>query len=47
MCHFKKIFLFIYLAALDPSCGMQDLSCGMWDLVPDQRSNLGGVPWDL
>ena len=46
-CHFKKIFLFTYLAALDPSCGMQDLSCGMWDLVPDQGSNLGGLPWEL
>ena len=23
------------------SCGMQTLSCHMWDLLPDQGSNLG------
>ena len=33
---FKKIFVFIYLAALGLSGGMQTLSYGMWDLVPDQ-----------
>ena len=31
---FFKKYLFIYLAALGLSCGMQALSCGMWDLVP-------------
>ena len=27
-------FIFSYLAALSLSCGMQTLSCHMWDLVP-------------
>ena len=26
--------IFIYLAVLGPSCGMQSLSCGLWDIVP-------------
>ena len=26
--------IFIYLAALGPSCGMQSLSCSLWDIVP-------------
>ena len=34
----KKI---IYLTALGLSCGMQDLSCGMWDLVPWPGIRLG------
>ena len=29
----KKFYLFIYLAALGLSCGMQTLSCSIWDLV--------------
>ena len=31
---FFSIFIFIYLAAPGLRCGMQTLSCGMWDLVP-------------
>ena len=31
----------IYLTALGLSCGMQDLSCGMWDLVPWPGIRLG------
>ena len=30
---FSKIFINIYLAVLDLSCGMQTLSCSMSDLV--------------
>ena len=33
------IYLFIYLA-------VPGLCCGMWDLVPDQGSNLGPLPWE-
>ena len=32
--HFLKKYLFIHLAVLGLSCGVQDLSYGMWDLVP-------------
>ena len=31
---FLFINLFVYLATLSLSCGMQTLSYGMWDLVP-------------
>ena len=29
------------------SCDMQTLSCSMWDVVPDQESNLGPLHWEL
>ena len=32
--YFLKILIFIYLAAQSLGCGMQTLSCTMWDLVP-------------
>jgi len=32
--HFLKQYLFIHLAVLGLSCGVQDLRYGMWDLVP-------------
>ena len=35
------IYIYIYLAVLGLSCGIQTLSCGMWDLVPWPRSELG------
>ena len=42
-----KIYLFIWLhwvlvlKSRIFSCSMQTLSCGMWDLFPDQGANLG------
>ena len=31
---YLKIYLFVYLAALGLSCGLQTFSCGMWALIP-------------
>ena len=28
------------------SCGMRTLSCGMWDILPEQGLNLGHLHWD-
>ena len=39
-------FLFIWLhQAFVAARGI--FSCGMWDLVPDQGSHLGPLPWSL
>ena len=38
---------FIFIAGCGSfSCSLQTLSCGIWDLLPDQRSNLGPLLWE-
>ena len=45
-------YLFIYLAAPGLAacgifdCGMQTLSCGIWELFPNQGSNPGPLHWE-
>ena len=43
--HVEYFFKLWHVESLDVACKL--LSCSMWDLVPDQGSNLGPLHWEL